>query len=100
MILPRHLRGTDSMKLRSLLCRVLSFLRIQEPDCEHCNHREACSGDDMRKRLEELREYEQGGKPTLPIPLGAPSPIDSNVSPRSTVIATQDTLQDKQLKTG
>jgi hypothetical protein len=88
------------MNLKSLLCRVLAFLRIQGPDCASCNHRENCSGDDMRKRLEELRENTQGGKPTVPIPLGTPLPIDSNISSLPTVTATQDVPQDKQRKTG
>jgi hypothetical protein len=34
-------------------CYLLSLLRIQHPDCEHCNARATC-GDEMRKRLEEL----------------------------------------------
>ena len=32
---------------------LLGRLRIHRPDCEHCNARET-SGDEMRKRLEEL----------------------------------------------
>jgi hypothetical protein len=38
------------MKLR---CYLLSFLRIDHPDSEHCNARET-SGEVMRKRPEEL----------------------------------------------
>ena len=38
------------MKLR---CYLLSLLRIHRPYCERCNAREM-SGDEMRKRLEEL----------------------------------------------
>jgi len=34
-------------------CYLLSLLRIQHPDCDHCNARETC-GEEMRKRLEEL----------------------------------------------
>jgi hypothetical protein len=35
------------------ICYLLALLRIHSPDCEHCNARET-SGDEMRKRLEEL----------------------------------------------
>ena len=35
------------------ICYLLALLRIHSPDCEHCNAREM-SGDEMRKRLEEL----------------------------------------------
>ena len=34
-------------------CYLLSLVRIHSPDCEHCNACET-SGDEMRKRLEEL----------------------------------------------
>jgi len=34
-------------------CYLLSLLKIQHPDCEHCNARETC-GEELRKRLEEL----------------------------------------------
>jgi hypothetical protein len=34
-------------------CYLSSLLRIHRPDCERCNAR-AMSGDEMRKRLEEL----------------------------------------------
>lgn len=37
----------------SRICYLLALLRIHSPDCEHCNARET-SGDEMRKRLEEL----------------------------------------------
>jgi hypothetical protein len=37
----------------NLRCRLLSLLRIHQPDCQHCNAREKY-GVDMRKRLEEL----------------------------------------------
>jgi hypothetical protein len=46
------------MILRRYLCSALSFLRIHQPDCEHCNDLRKCWGDDLRKRLEELREDE------------------------------------------
>lgn len=32
---------------------MLSFLRIHNPDCEHCTAQLTC-GNDLRKRLEEL----------------------------------------------
>ena len=38
------------MKLR---CRLLSFLKLHQPDCDLCKARETC-GLDMRRRLEEL----------------------------------------------
>jgi collagenase-like PrtC family protease len=34
-------------------CYLSSLLKIRHPDCEHCNARET-SGNEMRKRLEEL----------------------------------------------
>jgi hypothetical protein len=37
----------------SRICCLLALLRIHSPDCEHYNARET-SGDEMRKRLEEL----------------------------------------------
>ncbi len=38
---------------QSRICYVLSLLRIHSPDCEQCNARQT-SGDEIRKRLEEL----------------------------------------------
>jgi hypothetical protein len=37
----------------SLRCRLLSLLRVHQPDCQHCNAREKY-GVEMRRRLEEL----------------------------------------------
>jgi hypothetical protein len=41
------------MNFRRRICYLLALLRIHSPDCEHCNARET-SGDEIRKRLEEL----------------------------------------------
>ena len=41
------------MNLRGRICYLLARLRIHSPDCEHCNARQAC-GSDLLKRLEEL----------------------------------------------
>jgi hypothetical protein len=38
----------------------LSLLKIQHPDCEHCNAREKY-GEEMRRRLEELNWRTQPG---------------------------------------
>jgi hypothetical protein len=43
----------EGTTLRRRICYLLSLLRIHSPDCEHCNARET-SGDEIRKRLEEL----------------------------------------------
>jgi hypothetical protein len=41
--------------MRRWICYLLSLLRIHRPDCEHCDACECCWGEDMRKRLNELR---------------------------------------------
>ena len=41
------------MNLRGRICYLLARLRIHSPDCEHCNTRQACASD-LLKRLEEL----------------------------------------------
>jgi len=41
------------VNLRGRICYLLARLRIHSPDCEHCNARQAC-GSDLLKRLEEL----------------------------------------------
>ena len=43
------------VNLRRWICNLLTFLRIHTPDCEHCNPGGRQGGEDMRKRLEELR---------------------------------------------
>ena len=43
------------MNLRRWICNLLTFLRIHTPDCEHCSPGGRQGGEDMRKRLEELR---------------------------------------------
>jgi hypothetical protein len=67
------------MNLRPRICYLLSILRIHSPDCEHCGARET-SGDDIRKRLEDLnwrtqprslknghhREFEESPNSRLP----------------------------------
>jgi hypothetical protein len=44
----------------NLKCYLLSLLKIQHPDCEHCNAREKY-GEEMRRRLEELNWRTQPG---------------------------------------
>jgi hypothetical protein len=44
--------------VRHVLCKVLLLLRMHRPDCEHCADLQECCGDEMRKRLEELRLQE------------------------------------------
>ena len=39
--------------MRGRICYLLARLRIHNPDCEHCNAREVC-GSELLKRLEEL----------------------------------------------
>ena len=43
-------------------CYLLSHLRMQHPDCEHCNPREKY-GEEMRRRLEELNWRTQPHSP-------------------------------------
>jgi hypothetical protein len=38
-----------------MICRLLSLLRLHGLDCENCIPSGSCRGEDMRKRLEELR---------------------------------------------
>ena len=47
----------------NLKCYLLSLLKIQHPDCEHCNAREKY-GEEMRRRLEELNWRTQPGSPS------------------------------------
>jgi hypothetical protein len=51
------------MNLRHLLCRALTFVRIQEPFCDHCKALQECWGIDMRRRLAELSPHEPDCKP-------------------------------------
>jgi hypothetical protein len=37
----------------------LEFARLHRADCERCGRFQDCWGDDIRKRLEELREFER-----------------------------------------
>jgi len=38
---------------RARICYLLARLKIHNPDCEHCQARQAC-GSELLKRLEEL----------------------------------------------
>ena len=40
--------------MRRRICYVLTLLRIHRPDCERCMARLTC-GDELRKRLQELK---------------------------------------------
>jgi hypothetical protein len=44
------------MNLRHWICHLLSFLRVHRAGCENCNPGGSLSGENMRKRLEELLE--------------------------------------------
>ena len=88
------------MRLKSLLCSGLFFLRIRVPDCEHCSNPQDCPGSDLRKRLEELREHEQAPRRTMPSPPTSPLRIETMATPPSEVSSNQDVSQDRYLKTG
>jgi len=49
----RRMTWSPARCVVKLRCYLLSLLRIDHPDCERCNARET-SGDEMRRRLEEL----------------------------------------------
>lgn len=46
------------MGLRLQLCKALTFLGVHRLDCEHCNVYWRCYGEQMRKRLRDLRRQE------------------------------------------
>lgn len=46
------------MGLRLQLCKALTFLGVHRLDCEHCNVYWRCYGEQMRKRLPDLRQQE------------------------------------------
>ena len=46
--------------LRRLACNTSSFLILRRPNCDRCNALEDCWGIDMRKRLKELGNQENG----------------------------------------
>jgi hypothetical protein len=56
------------MGLRRVLCKVLMLLRMHRQDCECCLQYDLCWGDDIRKRLEDLRRTE------TPAPIGSAEP--------------------------
>jgi hypothetical protein len=56
--LPQRTKKSRFMSLRLLLCKALTLLRIHRWDCEHCSVYWRCSGEQMRKRLEDLRPKE------------------------------------------
>ena len=67
-----HLRlhGTSSrwfVNFRLWLCYFLKVVGMHKPDCQKCARFEECWGDEIRKRLEELRQQEtaqtDSGKP-------------------------------------
>jgi hypothetical protein len=45
--------SAERTTLRRLICHLMALLRVHSPDCEYCNVYET-SGDEIRKRLEEL----------------------------------------------
>jgi hypothetical protein len=68
------------MTLRRLVCRVMFLLGLPGQDCEHCNHPHDCSGYDMRKRLEDLRNHQRQPKPGVPIQPAVPLQVASSLS--------------------
>jgi positive regulator of sigma E activity len=42
------------MNFRARTCYLLARLRIHNPDCEHCNAKQTC-GSELLKRLKELK---------------------------------------------
>lgn len=44
------------MNLKPLVCRLWLYLRTQTADCNDCSSSTGCRGDELRKRLEELRQ--------------------------------------------
>ncbi len=62
---------------------------------------EACAGNDMRKRLDELRELDQWRRPTVPPPLVLALPIVSTGSSASAAnTSQQDVSPNRNIKTG
>lgn len=59
--------GRYLVLVKRSLCRLLIFLHLHSIDCERCSAFNECWGDDMRKRLEELRlAQSSGGAPSQP----------------------------------
>jgi len=48
------------VKVRRWICTALALAKLHSADCNRCGEFEECWGDDIRKRLEELREFERG----------------------------------------
>ena len=46
------------MKVRRWLCKALEYAKLHRADCEKCERIQQCCGEDIRKRLEQLREVE------------------------------------------
>ena len=49
------------LHLRQRICFLLSMLRIHSPDCVHCNARQTCWDDTVRR----LNELDVSGQSTL-----------------------------------
>lgn len=55
----RSLVGWWFVKVRRWLCTALDYARLHRADCEECGRLQQCWGEDIRKRLEQLREFER-----------------------------------------
>jgi len=44
---------------KTLVCMALECARLHRADCEKCGRSQQCWGEEMRKRLEELRKFER-----------------------------------------
>jgi hypothetical protein len=58
--------GGCFVKVRRWLCTALGFAKLHPVDCQRCGRFEECWGNDIRKRLEELREFERGSSEAMP----------------------------------
>lgn len=45
--------------MRRWICTALEFAKLHRADCERCGRFEECWGEEVRKRLEELRQIER-----------------------------------------
>lgn len=50
--------GAKSVSFRSRMCLALSWLKLHDPDCEHCAAQD-CVGLTIGRRLRELNEHTQ-----------------------------------------
>lgn len=53
------LAGWWFVKVRRWLCTALEYAGLHRADCEKCGRFQQCWGEEIRKRLEQLREFER-----------------------------------------